>query len=258
MAKVPRTPQEIEQQICRQVRRLKKACNRFDDGDEDEAQQIATILRLLLHHKNSNKALLHQTGALSRLRFVQTALPRRENDITSFSGLVSIAFGGATPPRYHAVLDSCGFSEPLAFGDWWTTPILIRQDGICHTRADIVLTIAEQDGGAHFDPSLEQKHYEITRENAMSTFGYDNGELCALNGVDIHSLRQIAHELLRTLDPSYRKTAYIHGGHSIRHINLTIIPEEQFDVSSLNLLETDPCYCRSGKTFGECHGAIKT
>lgn len=170
MVKVQLSREELENQLFRQVKRLKKTCNRFDQGDEDEIEEIGRILRLLLHETRHSKALLKQTGAMDRLLFADTASPFSEESITSYHGLVSISFGASELASYEAPLDTESEPQWLPFEEWWRATVFRRQDGKEYSRKAIVLTFVDQDGVAHVDPELDEDYHSLTRQNAMKNF----------------------------------------------------------------------------------------
>jgi len=63
-----------------------------------------------------------------------------------------------------------------------------------------VLAVANQDGGAHVDPTLSGVYAHLSRTNSMK-WQYREGEVARpFEGkVELVSLRQIGHEVVRTL-----------------------------------------------------------
>ena len=110
----------------------------------------------------------------------------------------------------------------LAFDRWWTQTV-INAMGRKFTRRDLVLTTANQDGGAHLDPGVDKDYYDLTRLNALGIYGGGDKEriqlmwgsaeprLADTQDVELTSpgspvpasLRQIAWELTTTLEGQY-------------------------------------------------------
>ena len=80
------------------------------------------------------------------------------------------------------------------------------------SRRDIVLGIADQDGGGHVDKTLDHAYFELTRENQMGHFSADTllGDIPAEEFLALSKegsgmqfcralVRQITHEVLVTL-----------------------------------------------------------
>jgi hypothetical protein len=88
----------------------------------------------------------------------------------------------------------------MAFQEWWDQTILWIPEGSSLSRGDIVMAMANQDGGAHVDEALDAYYDALRRENAMRI---RTGTGAPIKGVELAIVRQIAHEVLKTLDPAY-------------------------------------------------------
>lgn len=58
--------------------------------------------------------------------------------------------------------------------------------------------MANQDGGAHVDPSLDAKYAALTRSNSVGWMASDGVRQEPLNDIELHSVRQIAFEFLES------------------------------------------------------------
>lgn len=58
----------------------------------------------------------------------------------------------------------------MDFADWWTQPVFVDQSGRKLTRKDLVMTAANQDGGAHVDPALNASYAELAKKNSLGWF----------------------------------------------------------------------------------------
>jgi hypothetical protein len=92
-----------------------------------------------------------------------------------------------------------GQGRRVSFEDWWAKPILVAPDGRQITRSGLVLTVANQDGGAHVDPELERIYAEMSRQNLLGGRAVVLGEERDLGDPCLYAVRQIAHELLTSL-----------------------------------------------------------
>jgi len=95
---------------------------------------------------------------------------------------------------------------PVPFDDWWNRVIIRDQAGVEFTRRDLVLALANQDGGAHVDPELHEAYEALSRSNSMGwTAGIASGTSGgAVVGVPMGSpvpanVRQIGWELEQSL-----------------------------------------------------------
>jgi hypothetical protein len=88
-----------------------------------------------------------------------------------------------------------------AFVNWWNDPVLRDQHVEHFSRKQLVLHVADTDGGAHVDSSLDEAYMKLSRENSLGWL-FSRGQGSSeppLNLPHLACMRQIAHELLRTL-----------------------------------------------------------
>lgn len=207
---------ELVDQLRRQVGFLRRSADDFDDGHEDEAVRMATTVRVLVHNTPRSRALLTQLGVLDTLSFVDTSVDqgvtqRRLPDgsielkqTVSPGGMASIWATGDGRLSFHAACVDAGRRKP--FADWWTTAIVPASrpyeppplyDAI--TRKSLVLTMANQDGGAHVDPELDV-HYAafLAKQHGVP---FDMAASSPIDGSPaLITMREIAFEVLLTLD----------------------------------------------------------
>ena len=55
----------------------------------------------------------------------------------------------------------------LSFQAWWDAVVIETPKGLTLSRGELVLSLAEQDGGTHVDPVLSEKYGAFSRENAV-------------------------------------------------------------------------------------------
>lgn len=203
MAKTPVTPQELEEHLSEQLQFLQASCDAFDNGFDAEAKRIATVIRILVHDTQASHSLLGQLGKKDGY-FFDTAPPIDPKNLMSESPLLMIGLG---KDKYLAALDS-GPSYAhryRPFQGWWEDPIFKDSKGRTLSRRDLVLTAANQDGGAHVDPALDETYADLAKNNALGwTASDDNGEK-PMSGAVKAAIRQIGHEMLRALLKGYRK-----------------------------------------------------
>jgi hypothetical protein len=91
----------------------------------------------------------------------------------------------------------------IPFTDWWKTEIVCLTAGVRMTRKSLVLAVANTDGGAHVDASLEPDYTTIkTGAGLVATFQPAGGNpvLIPLESHSVATLRQIAYEVLHSPD----------------------------------------------------------
>lgn len=111
-------------------------------------------------------------------------------------------------------------NDPIAkrkFNSWWKKVIINDRQGLTFTREEVVYFLANQDGGAHVDPMVEKKNYELATGRSVGIFvevdeqgrpsiginldGNKDDHVEFIKDVHLASMRQITYELLDTLAP---------------------------------------------------------
>lgn len=179
----------------------------FDGGFHGEAKRLALTIRVLLHDTNSSKSLLGQLEYKFKMGFLDTARDANPKNLISHHGLVSLQVGGGKG-RYHAQLDGNFPGTPnryVFFRDWWNKVVIVDSKKVQFTRRDLVLALANQDGGGHVDPALDEKYANLSRNNSVG-WRYSNGVIeTPFEGVELFSVRQIAFEVYKSIDRQLAK-----------------------------------------------------
>ncbi|MFU8872266.1 hypothetical protein [Micromonospora sp. SL4-19] len=218
---------DLEEHLRRQVAYLRRSAAAYDEGAIDEAFRLATTVRVLCHQTANSRSLLHQLGLLpQRLRFVNTALQLPDLPPGSFvvnPGLCTIRVnfdvGTAAPTP---VLDDLGpdRTNPLqAFDEWWVTRFLTNESPLrggrrafTYSRRNVVLQMANKDGGAHVDPQMPE-HYRALVDHDGVVGLVVNGRHATIprRAFVTAWMRQIAHEVQRTLERDFRTRTILEG-----------------------------------------------
>jgi len=198
--------EDLDRCFNNQLKLLLHYINEYDKGERYFSRPISGIIRLLVHDKGGAKSILSQVGR-KEIMFYDTSFPVCEKSEVSYSGITTIAYSKNNEFMYVAPLDRDGVGpiKMVDFISWWRSEIFIDARGNHITREDLVLSMAEQDGGVHKDSGLNQPYADLSRNNSMR-WVIENGVSSApLYGVEEAAVRQIAHELLKTLIPGYKK-----------------------------------------------------
>ena len=112
--------------------------------------------------------------------------------ITSSGGQYLPLIAGGEPP-----IPMC----KIYFSDWWNNPAFKDNLDRKLCRRELVLNVADTDGGAHVDPDLDEVYMAISRKNSLGWF-FSNGVSSTplLGRPELACMRQITHELLCTLN----------------------------------------------------------
>ncbi len=203
MSKRPITTTELQAHLTEQIGFLERSAAAFDVGFDGEAKRLAGTLRTLLHDTGQSHSVLKQLDLKNR-NFVDTAFVLDPTNLFSHGGLVCVALG-APRTRYVAMLDNVPRTRRLPFSDWWNVPVFVDKARNVLTRKDLVLIAANQDGGTHVDPTLDERYDRLSHENALGYMAVENGAARPMEGPEKAAIRQIAHEVLKTLVPGYAK-----------------------------------------------------
>lgn len=199
--RVQRPKDELKRELIEQIALLRHSCQAFDNGLEAVGKHIALSLRVLLHDHRQSRALLDQLGLRSG-RYLTSAPPLNPRNIATECNLVAMHLSNAGS-RYLPLVATGGGPmglQPIPFVNWWNDPVLKDNQGRKFCRRELVLHVANTDGGAHVDPELDEAYMAISRENSLG-WVFSNGRSTApLDGrPELICMRQIAHEVLSTI-----------------------------------------------------------
>ncbi len=234
---------------------------------------MAVAIRILVHDTAKSRSLLGQLNEKQRL-FLDTSYPETPGNITHYGGLIQqVIAPGVT--KHMPLLDDEHFPaipRRVPFDQWWNSPIFRIADGIPLTRSDLVLTMADQDGGAHVDARLKAAYAELSRGDGIGFSRVDHSGTRHIRGEALAAVRQIAHEVIKTLDPSYVKHVQLPPG-AMQYADIVVspVPPAGFttspgDRSRLTASAPTPrqgpkgrdrnkkCPCGSGIKYKRCHG----
>ena len=246
--------EELQQHLKDTIQALELSSRSFDGGFEGEANRLAAAIRVLVHDTGSSKSLLGQLGQKS-IQFYETSIPRNLRSIMTYSGLAAIE-GTPEGAKYVAFLDMLPSAPPprwVSFDEWWNRVIFVDQKGSETSRRDLILAVANKDGGAHVDPILDEKYADLSRRNSLAwRFSSPRGDV-PLEGPEKAAVRQITHEILKSLNPAMPVMKPKVTGTLLSDVSLVV--EERQPVV-LKVGRNDPCPCGSGKKYKQCHGKV--
>jgi len=258
--KVVQTHEELKNYLSEQINFITRSCDAFDQGHEDEAKRLAVSMRILLHDTRSSKSLLGQLGKKDT-RFYDTVfeeiIPSNSN---SYHRLIGIHYGekGA---RFFPFLDGALAFKQLEFAEWWNNPIIVDSMGRNISRKELVLTMANKDGGAHVDPEIESFYADLARNNSIGWTEFKGEMQCPVLSPEKASVRQIAHEVLKSLIPDYSKAlslpreGFVVASASIQvGENIQTFKNSSVEKKKTKIRRNDKCPCGSGLKYKKCHG----
>lgn len=199
--RVKRTKTDLMVELSDQIRLLIHACDSFDAGLNAIGKHIALSLRVLLHQHGQSHALLQQLDLRSK-RFLDTAGPLNPNNLLTDCPLCLMGVGGGRD-RYLPLCARGG--GPLGerwipFEEWWNNPVVKDNKGRRFNRRELILNVANTDGGAHVDPALDEAYADLSRNNSLGWIIAEGDVQRPFPPPTMACIRQIAHEVLRTLE----------------------------------------------------------
>lgn len=193
---------------------LDDSCERYDAGLRREYKRLAAAIRILVHDSESSRSLLTRVGVKLALPWVDGSHPgeptrvrekRSNGDIPVVSMLTVIyvkMLSDETIDEIHVAPAYTG--EELGrlwvpFRYWWESPRIYGFPDIELSRRDLVLHVANKDGGAHVDDLPRELH-------AIDRLGAAGSMLARLPGRTLRddspvpaAIRQIAEEVRFTI-----------------------------------------------------------
>ena len=234
--RIPQSRADLESKLAEQLEFIRASARAFDDGFEGEAKRLAVAIRILVHDKGSSTSLLGQLG-MKDLLFFDTALDVNPRNLLTHMGLVGMHVG-SEGTKYVALLGESprGQGTPVPFRQWWEKVVFVDDRRATLTREELILSVANQDGGAHIDPALNETYARLSRENSMAWMASGPSGARPVERVHLPAVRQVAFEVETSLKKGLRSLG----------LNAT-----QLSTPGRN----DPCYCGSGRKYKRCHGA---
>lgn len=264
MANISRTQNDFDLLLGEQLEFLKLSCVSFDNGFEGEIKRLAVSVRVLVHDTGASTSLLSLTNK-KNVKFLDTAEPYNDENLLSHSSLVQIHMT-AVGTKPMAFLDADIHLNWIGFDAWWNGIVFVDQQKNEFSRKDIVLYLANKDGGAHVDHEIDERYYNLRNKNSLGwvTISGDGRQIAGEDHVPA-TMRQIAHELIKSLDNTYvysraveEESAFVIRGMSL--VASAHSPEEKFPnlrkdrpkIEGKKVGRNDLCPCGSGKKFKRC------
>lgn len=189
---------------------LELLCKTYDSTQKEIlALSISVAIRVLVHDtRNSTSLMKHldkkdmdflSSNTISPHEKVHLGLVRRIN--------VGVNDGQGGEAKYWPLCDERYFPcdeskwKYMSFNNWWGEDVF-KDNNFSLTREDLVLAIANKDGGAHFDSEVEER-YDNFRHNwsgGSTLVGNKSGVKRGYDNIPIYpAIRQIGYELIKTI-----------------------------------------------------------
>lgn len=215
------TQEDLKNQFKAQIRFLEKSCQEYDNGDLDEAKRIAIGLRILFHDTRNSKSLLSQLNIPNDLFLSATGLYTPSNLLPSYS-LCDIEIHNNEIRFLPKLTDINGRVFYLLKQDWWNEIVFDDKNSFL-SRSDIVLNVANTDGGAHVDPILKNIYADIAHKHSLTRNIFFNGDkIKPRNNPAYAAIRQIGHEVLTSMNldvSNFKRVEYPNHSFEMRFVD---------------------------------------
>lgn len=184
------------EQLRRQLNFIRASCESFDRGEFVEGMRISVHLRTLFHDTRNSTSLLSHLNS-KQIKILSTVKPidgcQYADPMIGFSN--AGARQGLMPNCY---LDFMRFEYyDLPVEKWWNQ--LIRKIGDNSlSRRNMVLTLANQDGGAHVDSEVDINYQYFNSHSKIIHIMSDGTEVAGFNETSLIIMRQIGFEVLNS------------------------------------------------------------
>lgn len=191
-------------ELRRQLGFMRRSCEAFDQGDEDEAIRLSALLRIMFHTGGQSVSLITHLG-LGDSKILSSS--QGHGDWRDYIA-VQMSLTSTQPMRAIPLLGD-KFSES-SIKNWWEHESVFVYKGKRYSRRSLIRSAADKDGGAHVDEELEE-YYEAlcTGIDTIGIVGqleysgqppFPQGVPLYPQNVHLALLRQFSHEILASVD----------------------------------------------------------
>jgi hypothetical protein len=200
--KIRQTDDDLRNHLMDQIQFLQRSIILYDTGLINEAKRMGVIIRLLVHDTPKSVSLLSQLN-MKNILFYDTSHDYDPTNLAPTLGLILTRTSvNPTFVKFIPALD--GREEyknrKISFEKWWDKIVLADKVNNKFKRIDLILSVANKDGGVHVDPQLDKSYGELTRKKTLGVKFVINN-LVKEHGIEpiFASIRQISHEILKSL-----------------------------------------------------------
>lgn len=182
---------EQKRHLMRQLDFIRRSCESYDAGFEDEAVRIAQTIRVLLHDTRSSTSLLALMGKKDHMELLTTC----RNAPVPGGLLIMDSVSMFTMEGIKPCLSETGFAKEIPVAEWWAQVVLVTGPEQKHSRKSIILATANKDGGAHVDENITPDFR--TQKEGYWTFDHGNSteELADYHFI---AIRQFGYEIMNS------------------------------------------------------------
>jgi hypothetical protein len=158
---VTRTPAGNAKLFKEQYGLLKSAVNDYFEGIEARASDVAVRIRILVHNTSSSHAFLATIDPqYKKLDIFRKPQPTSKNVFSWMPVTIQMTVGGGDSKILRDDFTK-GLHELVPLERWWTDEYLILGK-VRSSKRQVVLDVANKDGGAHVDDDVPSRHIVAT------------------------------------------------------------------------------------------------
>jgi tetratricopeptide (TPR) repeat protein len=188
----------LKEHLKRQLGFLKRSCEIFDQGNEDEAIRIAVTLRTLFRDTRNSTSLMKLLGQMDTVQLLSTLETEKDEPRLKQINIKEFVPVMLTSNGKKPYLDASNKKRMLSLDNWLNEKILIL-NGKRFSREDIIITAANKDGGTHVPKKLNQKAKFLKKSIGKYTILENKRHITnELNNHHFFILRQLAYEVLNS------------------------------------------------------------
>lgn len=184
-----RNATELYESILQQAKLLKDFCLQYDCGNIDYAAEIALKLRVWFYSSKFGDSLYNQ--AISVLGIKNSIFPDSRGLSTLHMPTEGNSMLSSYITQYELNYNIHDILTPVpkiiedreynyfSFLDWWSKATILCWKENYVKRKDVVLLLANKDGGAHVDSVLGERLFELKRQlikTPVFKVGWKNGD----------------------------------------------------------------------------------
>ncbi len=193
---------DYQNHLKEQIVFLQSSCKSYDSGNEFEAKRMAVTVRVLVSGDNPNarsQPLLGQMHLKKKMNFISTAQPYQTNNLLTQQCLLSMQL---TPngAKYLPLFENNNQHHLLKYRNWINEIVLSDKKHNVYRRKDVIVLLANKDGGAHVDPCIEDLYSEMKSPDIGGwEFKTTDGNTSYGNDAIYATMRQITFEVLHSI-----------------------------------------------------------
>lgn len=211
-----RSRDELLEIFDRQLRHMRRSCELYDAGVEEEAERLSTsVYTLAFDGSGRTVSVLTQLGFSVGLRIIDSRTqlegidfenpPPRSFFAPPLCMIRMSAEKVSCVPHCHASAEVPPEWPRVSFSKWWESTVFRATNGRTLTRKNVVFHLRSQDGGSHVDRVIKEEAYHWLRvdldPSVRAGVGNKQGPITNAHWA---TMRQIAWEL----DHSLRQSGY--------------------------------------------------